>query len=280
MGTAYPTPARGNKLTVSFGLVNVGVKYAPLVQDQRTKGHYVSPETHAAVKQQYVDEQTGEIVKPISAYDHPSGPVVLDPEDRKALESERDARLELQAFVEVASIDPLYFEKVYLLWPDKGHEAGYDLLCEALEQTGKALVGTTVLTKATKAVMLRHAQGCILAQVCAYDANVAWGDHRLVTMAAGERPQPAEALVEQALTIFSELADSFDLSRVEDEYDARLRAAIEAKAEGKPIRKPEEVTPASTLDLMEALKASVAAVKAPKMTGTKPKKQTRRKTTA
>lgn len=259
MGATYPAPSSGKGLTVSFALVNVGVKYAPLVQDSRTKGHYVDPGSGGPVKQQYVNE-AGEVVKPISAYDHASGPIVLDAEEKAALESERDKRLNLQAFVELDSIDPLYFERTYLVWPEKGNESGYDLLCEVLaESDNKGLVGTTVLTKATVTVLLRYGQGCLLMQVLSYDANVNWGNHRLVTQAAGERPRPAPELVEMAMGVFSNLPTEFDLSGVTDEFDERLRAAIEAKAEGKPIAAAPEAEPTSNLDLMEALKASVAA---------------------
>lgn len=279
MGTATPTPSRGFGLTLSLGLVNVGVKYAPLVVEQRTKGHYVDPDGHGPVKQVYVSEKTGEVVKPVTAYDHASGLVVLDPEDRKALESERDKRLELKALVDLDSIDPLYFAQTYLLYPQKGQEAGYDLLCSVLAESGKALMGTAVLSKSTKAIMVRYGQGCLLAHVCAYDANVAWGDHRLVVQAHGERPTPDPALVEQATMLLSGLPTEFDLSAISDEYDSRLRAAIAAAAEGKPITRPEEEEPEKVLDLMEALKASVVAAREKIDAESKPKR-TRKKAAA
>ena len=276
MGAAYPAPSSGKGLTVSFGLVNVGVKFAPLVQDKRTKGHYVDPGSGGPVKQQYVNE-AGEVVKPISAYDHPSGPVVLEASEKADLESERDKRLNLQAFVELDTVDPLYFTNTYLVWPEKGHEAGYDVLCEALAQSGKALMGTSVLTKATASVLLRYGQGCLLMHVCTYDANVNWSNHRLVTGAAGERPEPAGELVEMALSLFSTLDEEFDFGSVTDEFDERLRAAIEAKAEGRPIESAPQAEPAVLLDLMEALKASVAEAG---KTETKPKQKRSRKAAA
>lgn len=258
MGAAYPAPSSGKGLTVSFGLVNVGVKFAPLVQDKRTKGHYVDPVSGGPVKQQYVNE-AGEVVKPISAYDHASGPISLNTEEKAALESERDKRLNLQAFVELDSVDPLYFTNTYLVWPEKGNEAGYDLLCEALAESGKALVGTSVLTKATATVLLRYGQGCLLMHVCTYDANVNWGNHRLVTQARSERPEPASELIEMARSLFATLDDEFDFASVTDEFDERLVAAIEAKSEGKPIASAPEAEPMVVADLMDALKASVAA---------------------
>jgi DNA end-binding protein Ku len=267
MGTASPTPSRGKKLTVSFGLVNVGVKYAPLVQEHRTKGHLVDPDTLGPVKQQYVNE-AGKVVKQVSAYDHPSGPVVLA--DRGALESERDGRLELKAFAWLNDVDPLYFESTYLVFPDKGHEAGYDLLCGVLADSQRVLIGTAVLTKSTKAVVLRYAHGCLLAHACTYDANIAWGDHKLVTMGREERPVADQATLDMAMSLFESLPSTFDFAAVTDEYDARLVAAIEATAEGRPIPESDQLKPAEVLDLMDALKASVEAAKEK----AKPKKAT------
>lgn len=274
-GATVPTPARGSKLTVSLGLVNVGVKYAPLVRSERTSGKYVDPADNGPVTQQYVNAK-GEVVKPITAYPQGDAMVVLDPSDVKALESERDARLELKAFAAVESVDPLYIEKTFLVWPEKGQEPGYDLLCAAMAQAGKVLIGTTVIRKSTKTIVLRYGQGCLLAHQCTYDANVAWNDHKLVTMAHAERPAPSKEMLETAKVLFSNLPEEFDFSEVEDEYDARLRAAIEAAANGRPVERAPQGDPPVVVDLMEALRASVAAAGAKEA----PKKRTRKKAAA
>jgi DNA end-binding protein Ku len=273
MGATHPTPARGSKLNVSYGLINVAVKYAPFVRSERTSGKYLDPASLGPVTQQYVNE-AGEVVKPVTGYAHGDGFVVLEPADVQSLESERDSRLELKAFAEPDLIDPLYIEKSFLVWPEKGQEAGYDLLCHVLTETGMVLVGTTVIRKSTKVLVLRYGQGCLIAHQCTYDANVTWYDHSLVTKAAGERPAPSAELLEMALQAFSTLPDEFDLSQVSDEYDERLRAAIQAAAEGRPVARAAEESPTPVVDLMEALKASVAAA------GEPPKKRTRKKAAA
>lgn len=258
MGASHPTPARGSKLTVSYGLVNVGVKYAPLVRSERTSGKYLDPATLGPVTQQYVNE-AGEVVKPITGYPHGDGHVVLDPEDVKSLESERDSRLELKAFAEPDLIDPLYIEKSFLVWPEKGQEAGYDLLCGVLVESGKVLVGTTVIRKSTKVLVLRYGQGCLIAHQCTYDSNVTWHDHALVVTGRAERPDPPAELLAMGLEAFSALPDEFNLQEVSDEYDERLRAAIEAAAAGRPVTRAPAAPDTPIVDLMEALKASVAA---------------------
>jgi DNA end-binding protein Ku len=261
---SYPTPSSGNKLTISFALVNVGVKYAPMVDPKggRLSGKFLDPRTLTPAKQVYINEATGEVVEKVTGYPYGDGFVVLDEEDKAALKSERDGRLELKSLIDPDEVDPLYFEKTHLVWPQPGNEDGYDLICAVLANSGRYLVGQAVLRDSTKVVVLRYAQGCLMAHVCTYDAMLRWDNHKLVTMAHGERPVPDQALVTMATEVFGNLAEDFDFSSVSDEYDVRLRAAVESAAEGRPIEKVAEIEAKPTADLMDALKASVAAAKA------------------
>jgi DNA end-binding protein Ku len=280
MESAYPAPSRGSNLTISFGLVNVGVKYAPLIdaKKKRVSGKYVDPKDKGPVTQQYVNA-AGKPVEKVTAYPSEDGQlVVLSPGDVQALKSERDGRLELKAFIDPESVDALYFEKALLVWPAPGQEASYDVLCSVLESSGRYLVGTVVLDKSTKVMILRYGQGCLLAEVCAYDASVRWNEQRLVAGAAGQRPAPDENLVKLAEQVFDSLDDTFDFASVTDEYDARLRAAIAAKAAGEEIPVEAIATPAPVVDLMDALKASLAEVKGGKEAA--PKKAPRKRKAA
>lgn len=268
MGGAHPLPERGSNLTIGFGLVNVGVKYAPIVDSKgkRVSGKYVDPLDKGPVKQQYVNA-AGKPVEQVTAYPSEDGAlVVLTPGELQALKSERDGRLELKAYVDPMDVDLLYFEKSYVMWPAKGQEPSYDVLASVLENSGRYLVGTTVLDKSTKVMLLRFAQGCIFGHVLTYDANVRWNTHGLVVGAAGERPAADEALVNLAEQVFEGLDDTFDFGAVEDEYDQRLRAAIAARAKDEPIPIQPTTEPIAATSLLDALKASVEAAK-----GSKPK---------
>jgi DNA end-binding protein Ku len=266
MGGAYPVPSSGKNLTISFGLVNVGVKYAPIVDSKkgRVSGKFVDPADKGPVTQQYVNA-AGKAVEKVTAYPTEGGEmVVLSQGDVQSLKSERDGRLELKAFVEPEGVDPLYFEKTLLVWPAAGQEASYDVLCEVLKQSDRYLVGTSVLTTATKVVVLRYTQECLFAHVCNYDDVIRWNEQGLVTGAMGQRPAADDDLVKLATQVFETLDDTFDFASVKDEYDERLRAAIVAKAEGREIV-AETVEPLSpVVDLMAALKASIADAKAAK----------------
>lgn len=263
-GTGLPMPRASGSLTISYGLVNVSVKYAPIVETSsgRLSGKFVDPDTRLPVTQQYVNEK-GKPVSKVTGYPHGDGFVVLADGDAQGLKAERDGRLELAAMIEPDAVDPILFDKSHIVWPEKGHETGYDVLCAVLAQTGKLLVGTTTFD-ATRAIVLRYAHGCLFAHVCRYDTLIRWGNKNLVSTAHAERPDPDDALIDMALKVFSTLAEEFDFSAVEDDYDARLRAAVEAAASGKPVPKAPEVEVTPVADLMEALKATVAAAAEPK----------------
>lgn len=263
-GTGLPMPRASGSLTISYGLVNVSVKYAPIVETSngRLSGKFVDPDTRLPVTQQYVNEK-GKKVEKVTGYPHGDGFVVLADGDAQGLKAERDGRLELAAMVEPDAVDAILFDKSHIVWPERGHESGYDVICAVLAQTGKLLVGTTTFD-ATRAIVLRYAHGCLLAHVCRYDTLIRWGNKNLVSIARAERPDPDDALIDMALQVFSTLDEEFDFSSVEDDYDARLRAAVEAATAGKPVPKAPEVEELPISDLMEALKATVAANAKPK----------------
>jgi DNA end-binding protein Ku len=264
---ASPTPRRGSKLTIGFGLVNVDVKYAPLVPSGsgRTSATTCCRTHMVPATSESRCTEGNEIVAredKVMAYEVDGRYVEVDTSD---LGVAKDGRLELTTAVDTGSIDPLYFEKSYLLWPGDGGDQGYDLLAHALAESGKALLGTTVMNKATRAVVIRFspATGCLVLHACTYDERLAWTDVAMVRHAHEAREVPNEQLTAMASQLIDTLeAESFDFVEVTDEYGLALDEAIELAASGKKQKarpKAEPVAPAG--DLMAALEASVAADK-------------------
>lgn len=276
-GSVYATPRASGSLVISYGLINVSVKYAPIVSSKggRLSGKFLDPATLTPATQQYVNE-AGEKIEKVTGYPHGDSFIVLNEGDAQAIKAQRDGRLELKAFVEPDTVDPLVYEKTHYVWPDKGHETAYDVLCAVLQETGKYLVGTTILD-ATRAVVLRYAEGCLLAQVCRYDSTLQWGNQRLISDAVASRPEPDPTLVALASQVFENLDETFEFAEVTDDYDARLRAAVEAAAAGKPVPRGETIEATPAVDLMEALKATMAASGAK---AAKPKRKSTRKAAA
>jgi DNA end-binding protein Ku len=269
-----PQPARGTKLTLSVGLVNVPVKIAPLVRSTSISGKRICPCHSEPIKSQSICATTGEMVEPVTGFEYDGRFVTgVDRADHKA---ERDGRLELTGTVELDTLDPLYFDKSYVLWPQDGQEASHDLIAELLRTSGKALIGKTVLTSSTRVIAIRwsDATGTLVAHSINYDEAIAWNDVGLVKAGLDSRPSTADesaiALGEQLLAT---LTGDLDFGAVRDEYAGNLAVAIEAAAQGLPAPAPAEAAPApAAIDLMDALRASVEQ--------SKPKAKTRKKVTA
>jgi DNA end-binding protein Ku len=267
-----PAPARGSKLTLSVGLVNVQVKMAPLVRSTAVGGRRLCPCHNEPVKAQSVCAESGEVVEAVTGFEH-EGRFVTGV-DRAEHKSERDGMVDLTATVELDTFDPLYFDKSYLLWPNEGGAAGYDLIAASLKASGKALIGTTVLTSATRVLAIRWspATETLVAHTIAYDQAIAWNDAKLVATANAERGEVDDGQLALADQLLGSLADSIDLEAIEDDYANSLQAAIAAAAAGLPAPAPKAEAPrAQVVDLMDALKASVAEAQGKKPAAKKPR---------
>ena len=188
--------------------------------------------------------------------------------DARALAASSDKMLTLSGLVEPVDVDPLYFERAYVV--EAGDNAvaasAFDQLVAGLRASGMWATGTAILNKSTKAVVLRwsdHANA-LVAHSCTYDARVDWDVvHRVVTERAA-RPEVADDTATGIVGLLQQsLADEFDFSVIEDEYGKNLQAAIDAAAAGMPapvIAEPE--APAPVVDLMAALQQGVVDARA------------------
>lgn len=269
-----------SNLTISFGLVNIGVSIQKMVEDDNApEGHLFCGEHKAGLTQQYVCQAHGEVVAHvdrITGYEWNGKMVYLGDGDKKACESEKDKRIALTRYVPIEDIDPLYFtDKSYFVWAQKGHDDGFSLLAEELAETGRALVGKCVLNKTTRILILRwsHEVGTMVAHLAQYDANIRRNLSEDIKAKAKPANAAGKALVK---TVMDSLAGEFDPATLDtdddgnqvpitDEYNDRLRAMLTAKAGGSeyvpaPVEAAENVP-----DIMAALRASVAEVAAEKV---------------
>jgi non-homologous end joining protein Ku len=235
---------RGTKLTITFGLVTVPCKKAPLVKSERVSAKRICAEHMAPIRLQSVCSEHDHVVdEPVSAYEDGAGGYTLV--DREALAVENDKVLELKAFVD--DFDPAFYEKSEILAADRGGENSHSVLAAALRERGGMAVGVMVVNKARRQVGVRwsEALGCVTMHLLALDRDVRWAD------AEASAPGDVDAKqVALAIQILESLDDVAELDAV-DEYDERVRAAVGAVEEKLVVDVP---------DLMEGLRASVAAV--------------------
>ena len=249
---------------VSFGLVAVPVKLYPATRSKSLSFNMLHKKDRARLKQQYVCSACGEVVErddTVRGYEYAKGEyAVLSEEELKALDQKSDQSIEIEQFVPIDKVDPTYFDKAYLLGPDKGGHKPYRLLSAALRATGKCAVAKFSTRGKQQLVLVRQAaEGLVLHTLFYADevrsfADVDLGDEVAV--------KPAE--VELAVKLIEQLAvDRFDASLYEDEYRKAALAIIERKIEGKEVVSlPTRPARAQVIDLMDALKQSLATQKA------------------
>lgn len=278
---AKPYPDRGTKLTLGFGLVSVPVAMKPLAETTRPiPGKGMCPQHGPVLNQQAVCSRGTEWEHSISneekliGYPHPHDPtryVFVEPDVVKSLQEPRTGKAEIEAMVDVASIDPVYLGKSYLVWPQPGGEEAFELLSTVLREGGKAAACTAVLTKQTQTVLFRWSEhfGCVLGHVVQFEQTIRHREVELVRAAAVGRSAPAEAMVAMARTLFAQLESKFEPGDVQDKITPLLQAAIIAADEGSVFEVAEATAPVTAAgDLMAALQASLEMKAAKKPTGT------------
>lgn len=272
-------------LTLSFGLVNVPVRLFSATERGAELHFNLLAKDGSRLRQQYVSERTKKVVDRkdmVKGYQVEDNQFVLFTADElKALEEGSSPVIQIVSFVPLASIDPLFYDKAYLLAPDKRGEKPYALLAEALRQSGRcALAKWPWKAKQYVTQVRANADGLILQQL-RYAAEVRSLADLNIPKAAVSKPE-----LQLALQLVDQIAaDHFDPEQFHDEEKARVLAAINEKVKGKQIvaSSRETAGPAGggqVIDLMEALRASLAGKPAAKSTRARPAGKTSAKVTA
>jgi DNA end-binding protein Ku len=254
-------PARPiGSATISFGLVSVPIQlYSASESEASVSFNWINKKTGARCKQQYVDAKTGEKVEKedmIKGYEFAKGQyVTFTPEEIKALEEKGTGSVDVMEFVPAAQVDRLYFDKAYFLGPGKGGERAYKLLASALKKTGRAAIGQYAARGKQYLVMLRPMQGGLVMETLHYADEVR--SMKEVPIPEGD-VKPAELALAVQL-IDQAKSDEFRPAAYEDTVRKRMLEQIQRKVEGQEIlAEPTEAPETQIIDLMEALKASLA----------------------
>ena len=249
-------------LSLSFGLVNVPVRLFSATEPGADIRFNLLAKDGARLKQQYVNERTRKVVERkdmVKGYEVEDNQFVLfSPEELKELEEGSSHVIEIVSFVPLASIDPLYYDKSYLLAPDKRGDKPYALLAEALRQSGRcALAKWSWKARQYVAQVRANDDGLILQQL-RYAGEVRSLADLDIPKAAISKPE-----LQLALQLVDQIAaDRFDPGQFHDEERERVLAAIEEKVKGRKIvaSSREEQGPVGggqVIDLMDALRASL-----------------------
>lgn len=262
-------------LTLSFGLVNVPVRLYSATEPGSDLRFNLLAKDGSRLRQQYVSEKTRKVVERkdmVKGYEVEDNHFVLfSPDELKALEEGSSHTIEIVNFVPLASIDPLYYDKSYLLAPDKRGEKPYALLAEALRKPDRCALAKWAWNAKQYVVQIRANEDGLILQQLRYAAEVRSLHDLDIPKATVSRPE-----LQLALQLVDQIAaDSFEPGQFHDEEKERVLAAIDEKVRGRNVvasSRGEEhgaLGGGQVIDLMDALKASLGAKRpSPKFTKT------------
>jgi DNA end-binding protein Ku len=252
---------------ISFGLVNVPVKLYSATSPKTVRFHQLSGKTGARIKQKRVDPSTGEEVAfedIVKGYElSPERYVLIEPQELEALDPKATKTIDIEEFVEISDIDPIYYDHSYYLAPATGGAKAYRLLLEAMRESGKVAIGKIVIRSKQQLCALRPAgQSQVMALSTMLFGDEVLSADRLDELDAIEEAEANDRELSMAEQLISSLSADFDPGKFKDEYRERVLELIERKAAGEEIAvqpEAEETEPAP--DLMAALEASLAEVR-------------------
>ncbi|HLH14631.1 MAG TPA: Ku protein [Solirubrobacteraceae bacterium] len=253
--------------TIGFGMVTVPVKLYSAVDRKTVRFHQLSGKSGVRVAQKRVDPSSGEevpyedVVKGFELA--PDRYVVIEPGEMEALEPKKTKTIEIEEFVDLAQIDPVYYDHPYYLAPGAGGAKPYRLLLDAMRETGKVAIARVVIRSKEQLVAVRP-MGEALGMATMLFSDEVLTPERLDEVMEAAEVKTTKRELDVAKQLVESLAGNFVPEDFRDTYREEVLALIERKAQGKAIAvqpPPEEVAEPAP-DLMSALKASLEAVRA------------------
>jgi DNA end-binding protein Ku len=252
---------------ISFGLVNVPVKLYSAVSRKTVRFNQLNAETGNRIQQKRVDPETGEEVgydQIVKGYELTKDRyVVITPDELDALDPEKTRTVDIEDFVDLDEIDPVYYDHPYYLVPDKGATKAYGLLLGAMKQANKVAIARVVLRSKEQLVAIRPSGDVLMMETMLFHDEVVPSDD-IEDLPDGKELKATDRELKMAQQLIDSLSSEFDPSSYHDQYREKVLELIEKKASGEEIAvQPEAPEPAKVPDLMAALEASLAAVKDP-----------------
>jgi len=252
--------------SISFGLVNIPVKLYTAVSRKNVSFHQIDSATQSRVKMQRINSEGDEVPyeRIVKGYElSPDRYVLIDPEELDALDPEATHTIDIEEFVDLAEIDPIFYDAPYYVAPVKAAEKPYALLVRAMEEQEKVAIARFVMRTKQYLAAVRPKDGKLLISTMVY------ADELVPEKEIGEFDGLADIDVsDKELAMARQLVESlsadFDPGEFKDEYREKVLDLIERKAGGETIEVevPQPADEGKVVDLMAALEASVKEARA------------------
>src|SRR5215217_1821595 len=239
---------------ISFGLVNIPVKLFSAVSKKTVRFHQIDAESGSRVRQKRVGPDGEEIPYEQIVKGYEIGPdryVTISPDELEALEPQKTRTIDIEDFVDLVEIDPIYYDHPYYLAPDTGAAKAYKLLLDAMEDAGKVAIARVVIRSKENLVAIRPHDGVLTMETMLFADEVIPAD-ALDELAAADGDQKTSSReLEMAKQLIDSLSSDFEPEKYHDEYRERVLELIERKAAGEEIAvQPEAPKPEKVPDLM------------------------------
>ena len=264
--------------SITFGLLNVPVKLYSAVSSQSIRFRELREKDGSRVRHKRVAEEDGEEVayeEIVKGYEiAPDQYVVMSRDELEALNPKKTKAIEIEDFVDLDQIDPIYFNQPYYLGPAPGAERAYALLAQAMAEQRKVAVARFVLRNKESLAAVRAGDGVLTLATMRFADEVVPVSQLEGLLGDTSDVKPKEREVEMAKALIDSLANDFDPKSYKDEHRDELLKLIERKASGENIvnNETEEPQPTKAPDLMAALEESLAAIKGEELSGGAKKK--------
>lgn len=247
--------------SVSFGLVNIPVKLFSAVSQKEIRFHMLHDADGARIRlHRFCEAENVEV-----PYEHivkgyevsPNQYVTVTQEELEAIDPKGTRSIEIQEFVSLDEIDPVYYDRTYYLGPDKGAGKAYALLLDAMRRSRKVAIGRFVLRTKESLCCLRPLGDAMALATLNYADEVVAADEAVGETESGK---PSTRELEMAERLIDSLAAKFEPGKYRDEYRDKVTALIEKKAAGEQIQAaPRAEDTGKVVNLADALAASLAA---------------------
>jgi DNA end-binding protein Ku len=252
--------------SLSFGLVNVPVSLMSAVRDEGVHFRQLHEKDGAPIDtRRFCSEEDVEVPweEIVSGYEVKKDKwVMLTDEELAAAEPRKTKTIDIEEFVDLADVDPIYFDHPYFLVPPEGEGAAraYRLLVEVMSKTEKVAIGRFVLRTKEYLVALRVLDGALALTTMLFHDEVR--PTKGIPAAGGKAHAPSKKELDQAIAVIDAMTRKFDPARYEDRHRKRLRKIINDKKKGRKLKLAEPAdAPKAVPDLLAALEESLAAAK-------------------
>ena len=241
---------------ISIGLVNVPVRLYTMIRDNTISFRYLHKNDGAPLKYQKICTLDKEVIpweEIVKGYEiNKNEFVVFTNEELEAIKPESDERIRIDKFVNLISIDPLYYDKSYILTPNKSKDA-YSLMLSAFQKMGMAGVGKFTMKNKEHPVIIHEYKGALILTIIRYANEIVYP---LDLEQLNELPEPTKEELHLATKIVENLSGEFDITEYKDGFREKVEKLIEKKMQGETII-PEKSQKEEVKELMVALKETL-----------------------